>query len=194
MEKARKNHKKVNAGFSLLEMMVVLAIIIIVTAVVLSSLPSFRDNISIDLVASQVATIIREGQVYGVAQKQATAPAGSANISYGLRLVPGTKSFFLYGDTDGNDIMTSDAEKEQEYSLPGDIVISNVSGDDQVSRTIDVLFPRRYPEPQFWICVGPTSSCQLQSSFVIIQLHSDRLNRDKLVKIWKNGQISTANK
>jgi len=185
----------VSSGFTLLEMLVVLAIIAIVTAITLSSLPSFRDNISIDLVANQIATIVREGQIYGQTQK-----AGEAVYFYGLRFNSSLpKIFWLnsYAVNDSDDLSAGfDFNKSiQSYDIPGDIVIEEISvysADPSAPplACIDVVFQKRYPEPNFFSC---SDSSQLNGSFLAIKLTSDRAKRSKYVKIWANGQISADN-
>ena len=54
---------KKTAGFTLIEMIVVIAIFGIVTTIILANLPTFRDRSSLDLVAQEVAINIRGAQV-----------------------------------------------------------------------------------------------------------------------------------
>lgn len=178
------------AGFSLIEMLVVLSIIAIVTAVTLSSLPSFRDNISIDLVASQVSTIARQAQVYGASQ------LGSAGFgtNYGLSFSSNSKDFFLYtytGNQDNSVETRADAPK-QTYTLSGDIIVSKIStvnSEISVVDAIDVIYLQRYPEPVFYKDTAP----QTALGRVDVTLYSPRSKKCKDVQFWANGQISTVN-
>ena len=60
-------------GFSLIEMIVVIAIFMIITGVVLSNLPAFRDQSSLDLVAQEIAINIRGAQSYAMGSLADTA-------------------------------------------------------------------------------------------------------------------------
>ena len=53
------------AGFTMVEMLVVIAIFGIVTTILLFNLPTFRNQASLDLVAQEVAITIRGAQVFG---------------------------------------------------------------------------------------------------------------------------------
>ena len=70
------------SGFTLIEMMVVVAIFVIATGIVLANLPAFRNKSSLDLTAQEVATGIRQAQVYGAGTRQAST--ASKFPSYGI--------------------------------------------------------------------------------------------------------------
>lgn len=204
MNRQEKNGKNYKSGFSLLEMLVVVAIVIIVTGVILASLPSFRSNISIDLVAIQVATIVREAQVYGISQK---ASKVKENLDYGITFdrmrttnddEAEFKDFYLYANTDDRFEMRVN-EKERVFTLPGDIIFEKIitpDGPGEYNR-IDILFPQRYPEPIFCarkgvdVPIGCGSPFSLSKVQIIIS--SKRLNKKKAIEIWQNGQISVEN-
>ncbi|MFA6254168.1 MAG: type II secretion system protein [Candidatus Paceibacterota bacterium] len=56
-------------GFTLLELLVVISIFLIITAVVMVDIPNFRNKSSLELVTNEVATYVRGAQVYGTSQK-----------------------------------------------------------------------------------------------------------------------------
>lgn len=64
-----KSKKISSAGFTILELIVVLTIFMIITAVVISDIPNFRDKSSLELRASEIATYIRGAQNYSLAKK-----------------------------------------------------------------------------------------------------------------------------
>lgn len=77
-------------GFSLLELIVVMAIFLIITAVVIADIPNFRQKSSLDLTANEVATYIRGGQVFGISQK-----GESSNMVFILKKIILISSYFL---------------------------------------------------------------------------------------------------
>lgn len=79
-------------GFSLLELMVVIAIFAIMTGILVADLPNFREKSSLDLTVSEVATYIRGAQVYGSAQ----VGAGAGPVSYEIKIDKNFSTFGLY--------------------------------------------------------------------------------------------------
>lgn len=88
-----KQNKK-QAGFSMLELLVVITIFLIVTGILIVDIPNFREKSSLDLTVSEVATYIRGAQVYGSAQVGNI----STPVSYGVTIKNGVSDFFLLKD------------------------------------------------------------------------------------------------
>jgi type II secretory pathway pseudopilin PulG len=65
-------------------MLVVTAIFMIMTATVLANLPSFRQKSSLELVAQEVALVVRQAQAYGSITRVANLGSSSAFPSYGI--------------------------------------------------------------------------------------------------------------
>lgn len=84
--------KSGSRGFSLLELMVVIAIFAIMTGILVADLPNFREKSSLDLTVSEVATYIRGAQVYGSAQ----VGADSGPVSYEIKIEENLPIFGLY--------------------------------------------------------------------------------------------------
>ncbi|KKW24078.1 MAG: hypothetical protein UY68_C0014G0022, partial [Parcubacteria group bacterium GW2011_GWF2_52_12] len=59
-------HSTKQKGFTLIEMLVVTVIIIIITSIVVSSLPDFRSQKELELTAQQVLAGLKEMQVSGI--------------------------------------------------------------------------------------------------------------------------------
>ncbi len=75
--------RRSQAGFTLIELLVVISIFVITTGIVLGNLPAFRDKSALDLVAQELATIVRQAQVYGAGTRGAV---GGQFPSYGIYL------------------------------------------------------------------------------------------------------------
>lgn len=84
-------------GFTLIELMVVLAIIGIITSIVLTSQGSFNKTLVLANTAYDVGLTLRSAQTYGIS----TRAAGSmANAGYGIDFNRGTPdTFTLFADT-----------------------------------------------------------------------------------------------
>ena len=88
------------AGFTLIEMLVVLAIIIIISTIAFSSQGSFNKSIILTNAAFDVALTIRNAETYGISSR---LNAGSVNTGYGVdfsHALPNT--FTLFADTAPN--------------------------------------------------------------------------------------------
>ncbi len=81
-------------GFTVIELVVVIAIFIIITGIVVADIPSFQNKSSLDLTVSEVATYIRGAQVYGAVQKD--TPSGVGKSVYGISLTQGASEFYLF--------------------------------------------------------------------------------------------------
>lgn len=91
-------------GFTLIEMLVVVAIIIVMTSVLLLKQSKFSSDILVTNAAYEVALSIREAQVYGISSKEG-AVSGSTDVGYGVYLSNTPKppqtavnSFTIYSD------------------------------------------------------------------------------------------------
>lgn len=89
------------SGFSLVEMMVVLAIITIITSVVLTGQTNFNKTILLTDTAYQVATSIREMQSFGISSRRYKAGATDVqNSPYGIHVDSvNNNKFILFADT-----------------------------------------------------------------------------------------------
>lgn len=115
-----KSKKKLNRqflnlsdGFSLLEMIVVIAIFLIITAVVIVDIPNFRGKSTLDLTVGEVATYIRGAQVYSSAQ---LGFEPGSQPSYYISFTKNSSDFFMSKE--------GETEAAENYSLNG-FLISN---------------------------------------------------------------------
>lgn len=209
----RKNYRRCNKGFTLLEMTVVLAIVVIMTAIVLMNLPQTKGGLSIDVVAQEVAIYIRGAQVYSRATKDAR---GLGYKSYGVHfnaLPNKNNNFFLWADGNNsvNNVppvwkwepcpsgVTEECDPKQEsYDLPAGFRISKLLCDSGFSRDeIDIVFKLPDPEANFY---SPETADGLRSeingcpdNFVSICLVSANMSQYRLIKTYTNGQIMVLN-
>lgn len=134
-------------GFTLVELLVVLAIITVLSGIVLSSQSSFNKTLILSNTAYDIALTLRSVETYGLSSR-GTNVATSAG--YGLRLSSGTPgSFILFSDTfplpdatnchglpvggasapdakPGNCTYDGSSEKISEYVLGNGITISDI--------------------------------------------------------------------
>ena len=181
---SRKNWR---AGFSLIEMLVVVSIFTIVTAVVLANLPSFRDKSSLDLVAQEIAIQIRGAQTYAMSTLYDTKKLDTDLFAYAVVLPDGdSQSFKLRYTTapmDPNSYCSVDLTVAKEiYAIKGNFEIGRVCQKEVgISPLINICFKR--PNGQLW----PTNPYPADYTIVVWSKidHSKR----RYVNISNNGQI-----
>ncbi len=84
-------------GFTLVEMVVVLAIIVIITTIALLGQSSFNRSLILTDTAYTIAFSVREAQALGISSR---AFNGIQNAGYGLHFIAGnSKSYNLFADT-----------------------------------------------------------------------------------------------
>lgn len=89
--------RRVTHGFTLVELIVVLAIILIMTTVVINSQSSFNKTLILANTTYDIALTLRTAQTYGLNSR---ALATLTNVGYGLHFESGTPgSFKLFADT-----------------------------------------------------------------------------------------------
>ena len=203
---ANRSKLTANQGFTLVEMMVVIVIFTITTGIVLANLPAFRDKASLDLVAQEVATVIRQAQVYGAAVR---GFSNQGYTSYGIHLpletggqLDGTAdTFYLFSDPDdgGQGQMGSGSKPDctaqnfclESYDFRGGISVRKVVGCDEsgcanVGQPFNIVFQRPMTDAKFYRQSGDPNGESY--SYVKIILASPK-NQCREVKVWSTGHI-----
>ncbi len=120
--------RRAQPGFTLIEMLVVLAIIIIITAIALSGQGNFDRTLALNNATYDIGLSIREAQSYGVSSQ---AYAGTTNAGYGIYLNTGTPStYVLFADT--NPAVASGAQPD---AKPGDGLYSSSANPPELVKT-----------------------------------------------------------
>lgn len=185
---SKKNNFK-SFGFTLVELMVVIAIFLIITGVVLVNAPQFRERANLDLVAQEVSLHIRGAQVFGLGT---VAGQNLDYNSYGIHFSvtesgnANPKEFYLFGS---DQLVSSDSRVNSYEISGGSFEISNlcyentfgcISADD-----ISIIFQRPKTQAIFFIDDELCPECGL----VRITLESVRENKSRDVVVSRNGQI-----
>ena len=188
-------------GFTLIEMMVVIAIFFIITGVLLVNVPDFRDKTSVDLVAQDIAVTIRTAQVFGVGNKA----VNDQIVPYGVNFTVGQgNGFILFADLPdegGNSNHKYDPsqgcggvnECQTAYLLNG-FSVDSIKGynNDEVTEInkINILFTKPRLSPYF--CAETDGVCDSlpNVSRVEIVIKANRGSKYKKVVVYANGQIA----
>lgn len=198
-------------GFTLVEMLVVLAIIVVITAVVITGQTSYNRSLVLTDTAYTVAYSVRQAQSLGLASRGVSS---LSNAGYGVRFTgPSGNGYLVFGDTGGTNTLsasvcpvgtagTPDAKPGnckydagtdsivQTYSLSRGYTIQGLCGKVSAGGTctpvtsLDVVFMR--PETRA-IIIGPSNQ-----SFVCAQLNvvAPTGGDIRTVRVSQLGEIS----
>ncbi len=203
-----KARPKLVTGFTLVEMMVVVAIIIVVTSVILFKQSKFSSDILVTNAAYEVALSIRQAQVYGISSKQT---ASNLNVGYGINLTsPVTNFFTIYSDSGNGNIVNpysfiynSSGACTGEYCSVGAptltqgqtikrfCVVGNSgtlcsSGTAQSITSLDIGFIKPKPEA----IIHDSTSITNTDAAAIIVVASALGDKCRVVRVTSIGQIS----
>lgn len=192
-------------GFTLIEMLVVTAVMIVISGLLLASNSRFGGTVQLESLAYDIGLSIRQAQVYGISVRQFSP--GVFTAGYGMHFemsIPGTPTtYVLFGDAvsanglyDGGELVTS-TTISRGYSIkqlcvtpagPGDAA----SREDCSVTKVDVLFKR--PEPDAFIsanllsCILKNGPCEESARIVVQSPRNDTMS----ITIGVNGQISVS--
>jgi len=189
-------------GFTLIEMITVLAIFMLISGVVIFNYGKFRNDTILTNMAYEVALSIREAQIYGVSAR--TAESGntpSFEIPYGIYLKEGSNQYYLFADIVEDSKFSGDTCSDpmgdtcvtpytlQRGVLISDIDISTDSSSCDLKNSVSVLFKRPNPEP----IITPGGANVDDISFVQITLTAPDGVTKRYVAIYNNGQVAVVN-
>ena len=182
-------NKNSQSGFTLLELIVVIAIFLIITAVVMTDIPNFRQKSALDLTASEVATYIRGAQVYGAAQK-----GGATGVTtYSIKFTSGLSSFSLFKN--------DDSDSDEDYEINGfkieSILVDTPIGCEGSPNSLSIAFKVNDYSSGIGTQLEPTITSNNDDctdfSFVEIKIAPVRGTvTPQCVVVYKNGQITPA--
>lgn len=98
-------------GFSLVELLVVIGIVVIVALATISGYPNFKKKLSLQRASQEVVLGIRQAQIYGLGVKEFGGVYPGYGVHFDISSGP-ANSFVLFADLDG----------DSEYDNPGEIV------------------------------------------------------------------------
>lgn len=167
-------------GFSLVELIVTIAIIALISAVVLARYGSFNSTVLLNSLAYDVALSVREAQVLGISVR---GDDGSFAAPYGMHFTEGT-SYLLFVDRDESGHY-DDGEEVSSYVIGQGNAITSLCADSTCGLdTLDVLFER--PEPDAIVYTDPASGT-VDSVRVIVGAST---GQTRTVRVWPTGQIA----
>ena len=102
------SHSRNNKGFTLVELVVSIAIMTVILTVVILNQSTYNDGIALTNLADEISLSISQAQAYGVGVKEFSTGSGEFSASYGLAfslLASGSNSAYIYfADRNGNSL------------------------------------------------------------------------------------------
>ncbi len=164
-KKSRLSRRALSRAFTLVELLVVSAIIVLITGIVLVDHNRFGGNVLLQNLAYDVALSVRQAQVYGIAVQRFGASTFSA--AYGVHFDSSNpQNYVLFGDaTTVNgmfDASASPSELVQATTITNGFRITSLCAPSAIGSvetcglsSIDIVFKR--PEPDAYISVSGAS-------------------------------------
>ena len=200
---------RLHRGFSLIELMVVLAIILIITSVVLGNQSSFNKTLILANTAYDIGLTLRSAQTYGLGSR---IVGTATNAGYGVHFLSGSPgSFGLFADTSpapscstpdckpGDHAYTTDSDVlVQTYTLGNGMTINNFCSLTSGTWTcaagggltsLDIVFSRPNPVP--FISPNGVYSTSFPATAACIAITSPQ-GGGRFISVTASGQI-TAN-
>ena len=209
-------------GFTLIEMLVVMSIMMIITLALLVNQQRFDSSTVLRSLAYSVALSVRQAQVYGTSVLGTTTSSCVGGFTsngqcfasaYGLHFDSSIASqYLLFADLDGNlTYSTSPLESIKAFNFSNGYIITGfcVSGTNSgssISRcsyptasatinTLDILFKRPNPDATFTALFNgsPIAGDRYSSAYIKIQATGDSVNT-KSINILSTGEVSVCTK
>ncbi|HEY4483949.1 MAG TPA: prepilin-type N-terminal cleavage/methylation domain-containing protein [Candidatus Paceibacterota bacterium] len=187
--------KKLNQstrGFTMLEMLVVTAIVLIMSGIIIAYIPQFRDRSSLDLVAQEMALNIRSAQAFASGGRVGGSEDGFIDSipSYGIYMTAGDEpQFFMFTDEDNSKVYEGGDEADsvfENYDLQGVYIKEFIVDDEDVGGGGIVQITYTRPSLQANICYN--DDCGKNKLEIVLQGRRSQVTRT--VGVHNNGQIS----
>jgi len=122
-------NREPKGGFSLVELLVSVAIVTVITTVVLVKHSQFSGNILIENLAYDVALSIRQAQVFGLSVREFGVGSGTFDIGYGVHFDSGVNdSYILFADRNRNSVYDGSQEIVEVFTLRRGNTIAQLCG------------------------------------------------------------------
>jgi len=200
-----KRYNSENKGFTLVEMIVVLAIFSVITGIVVANFPSMRNKVSIDLVSQNIALNIESAKTFGIAIRQID---GVTPRSWGVHFNQDVQDGFLlfyvpfgedrkYQGSNFNCDINSSCEEL--YAIKGATIEGfcvvrggNHNPCDNSYNLMDIVYTRPSSEPYFCLRNNYTDSCLSDNnvSYALINIKSSTDESERFIEVSANGQIA----
>ena len=131
-------------GFTLIELIIVMAIMGIMFAVTVPQYSKYRDSKALSLGEEQVVNDIRmvQNYAYSILKNDGSFPVGG----YGINFSKNSNEYIIFADGDGNMEYNGASEIFEKVELPRDVKIISlkVNSTEEVDGAVDLVFTPPY--------------------------------------------------
>jgi len=190
----RKKSRK--RGFSIIELIVSTAILIVITTVVLVNHAAFGGNVLIGALAYDVGLSVRQAQVFGLSVREFGVGTGTFNVGYGVHFdINNPTSYQIFADVGKNKIYDASDGTQEVFSIGRGFSISRICAttvanielcsDTSSITELDITFIR--PDPDAFIRADGNTMTVYQSARIVV---SSPQGKEREVTVESTGQIS----
>ncbi len=192
----------ISRGFTLIELVVSIAIFGLMTALVVAKYGNFNQSVLLTNLAYDVALTVRTAQTYGLSVKSsandvAPGDSGSFRYAYGVHFSTSAggeseREIRLFSDFDENQAYSGTTEDVSVYTIGRGAIISDLCAGMSSSCSpgyaeLDILFKR--PDPNATICAFGDSNPGCDKKYTEITVQATD-GSTRTVSVRANGQIS----
>lgn len=177
-----------NSGFSLVELIVTVGIIVLVSSLVLAKYPDFSEKQSLDRASRTIALSIRDVQIRAMSSRE------FANIfpAYGVHFESGVNDkFIIFADYNPENQKYDDGEAVEEKKIITSARIADLRADQKSGSNpqerlsdIDIIFKR--PDPLIFLRANNGVLQNFSDLEVILRQPG---GKEKTVGVWLSGQV-----
>ena len=191
------SNKKNGAGFTLIELMIVISIVGVLSLVVMFNYSTFNDRLALSSAGQEMAIAVRQAQVYGLNVRESSS--GNFTSAFGVFIDPvsSPSTYYIFADKDGNDLYdvgngcgTALTECVEAIAIRNGVRITSINtllgciG----NRSLHITFLRPNPDAIITFAnLGGNSVCLLQPNAQIV-LTSPK-NSTLTVNVESTGQV-----
>lgn len=186
-----KNYKK---GFSLVELIVSVAIFLVITSIILVKHSQFSGTLLIENLAYDIALSVRKAQVFGLSVREFTPGSNEFNVGYGVHFDSASNNTYIFfADRNRNEKYDDSSEIIETLTLRRGNTVSQfcgtlASGLEKCSPSdisfLDIVFER--PNPDAIIKSNVSGDVYISAKVTVTSPQGTQWNINTLM----TGQIS----
>ena len=197
---------KNNQGFSLVEVLVSISIIVMIISTVLYNYGGFNDRLAISAGAQEIAIAVRQAQTYGLTVKEVAVGGGSFSSAYGVYFDYNSTptNYYIFADTNnnhkydvGSGCGSGSTECIEKFTLRNGVTITSVCNETACAptgalstvRMMDVTFLRPNPDATIYFTTAAGADVITNALTGKVVLTSNKGNT-VTVTIESTGQVS----